>query len=207
MLCENELACNYGEDGECNYVDTDIDVAGPFMLGLVDTVLCVRTATKSPTMASSPWSPAPADMDAGYEWFITPEVADLMLASGFEILYNDLTSQSVYVCGTDLTAGEWILRRHHSSTYDGTGWYWPLYDGYIAPASNFETGCNDPEYCNFDPCALPDSTLCTVLELLARIQHNRRNRYHRSGGRHSTVHHHYSGRKPARHGLPGCGIR
>ena len=166
VLCENELACNYGEDGECNYVDTDIDVAGAFMLGLVDTVLCAEgyevTDDGFVTLV-----PGTGGQDAGYEWFITPEVADLMLASGFEILYNDLTSQSVYVCGNDLTVVSGFFGDTTVSTYDGTGWHWPLYDGYIAPASNFETGCNDPEYCNFDPCALPDSTLCTVLELLA----------------------------------------
>ena len=166
VLCENELACNYGEDGECTYVDTDIDVAGAFMLGLVDTVLCSEgyevTDDGFVTLV-----PGTGGQDAGYEWFITPEVADLMLASGFEILYNDLTSQSVYVCGNELTVVSGFFGDTTVSTYDGTGWYWPLYDGYIAPASNFEPGCNDPEYCNFDPCALPDSTLCTVLELLA----------------------------------------
>lgn len=166
VLCENELACNYGEDGECTYVDTDIDVAGAFMLGLVDTVLCSEgyevTDDGFVTLV-----PGTGGQDAGYEWFITPEVADLMLASGFETLYNDLTSQSVYVCGNELTVVSGFFGDTTMSTYDGTGWYWPLYDGYIAPASNFEPGCNDPEYCNFDPCALPDSTLCTVLELLA----------------------------------------
>jgi len=82
-------------------------------------------------------------------------------------LLNDLNSQSVAVCGTELTAVSGFFGDTTVVNYDGTGWYWPLYDGYTAPASNFETGCNDPDYCNFDPCALPDSTLCTVLELLA----------------------------------------
>jgi len=165
LLCENGLACNYGEEGDCTFIDTDIDVAGPFMLGLVDSSLCANgyevTDDGFVTLV-----PSSGGMETGYEWFITPEVEALMLASGFEILLNDLNSQSVAVCGTELTAVSGFFGDTTVVNYDGTGWYWPLYDGYTAPASNFETGCNDPDYCNFDPCALPDSTLCTVLELL-----------------------------------------
>ena len=171
VLCENELACNFGEEGDCVYVDTDIDVQGPLMLGLVDTMLCANgyevTDDGFVTLV-----PSSGGMDAGYEWFITPEVTELMLASGFEVLYNDLVSQNVYVCESELTAVSAFFGDTTVVNYDGTGWYWPLYDGYTAPASNFETGCNDPEYCNFDPCALPDSTLCTVLELLAESNTN-----------------------------------
>jgi len=162
LACENELACNFGEAGDCVYVDTDIDVVGPIMLGLVDTVLCPNgyevTDDGFVTLV-----PSSGGMDAGYEWFITPEVADLMLATGFDILYNDLISQSVYVCGTELTAVSGFFGDTLTTVYDGTGWYWPLYNGYTAPASNFDFGCNDPEACSFDPCALPDSSLCTEL--------------------------------------------
>ena len=83
LACENELACNYGEAGECIYVDTSIDVEGPMMLGLVDNVLCPNgyevTDDGFVTLV-----PSSGGMDGGYNWFITPEVADLMLASGFD---------------------------------------------------------------------------------------------------------------------------
>ena len=162
ILCENELACNYGEEGDCIYVDTDIDVVGPLMLGLVDTLLCTNgyEVTDDGFITLVPSS---GGLDAGYEWFITPEVTDLMLTTGFDILYNDLISQSVYVCGTELTAVSGFFADTLTTDYDGTGWHWPLYNGYTAPASNFEFGCNDPLACNFDPCALPDPNLCTEL--------------------------------------------
>ncbi len=162
LACENELACSYGEAGECIYVDTSIDVEGPMMLGLVDNVLCPNgyevTDDGFVTLV-----PSSGGMDGGYNWFITPEVIDLMLSSGFEALYNDLVSQSVYVCGTEMTTASAFLGDTVSSTYDGTGWIWPFYNGYTAPASNFEYGCNDPEACSFDPCTLPDSSMCTEL--------------------------------------------
>ncbi|MCH1582987.1 MAG: aryl-sulfate sulfotransferase [Flavobacteriales bacterium] len=165
LACDNELACNYGESGDCVFIDTEIDVAGPMMLGLVDFTLC-PDGYEVTDDGFVTLTPSMGGLDAGYEWFITPEIEALMLASGFEILLNDLNSQSVSVCGSELTAASGFFGDTTVVNYDGTGWYWPLYDGYTAPASNFETGCNDPDYCNFDPCALPDSSLCTVLELI-----------------------------------------
>ena len=162
LACDNELACNYGDASDCVYVDTDIDIEGPMMLGLVDTVLC-ESGYEVTDDGFVTLVPSSGGMDAGYEWYITPEVVDLMLSSGFEALYNDLISQSVYVCGTELTAVSPFLGDTTSSEYDGTGWIWPFYNGYTAPASNFDYGCNDPNACSFAPCSLADPSLCTEL--------------------------------------------
>jgi len=159
--CADPIACNFGEEGGCTYADSDLDVFGPMMIGLVDPSLCPEGYE-----VYDDGFVTLVEGDSSLVWSITPEVANLMISSGFEVLYNDLITQSVSICGSELTAVSLVFSDTVTSEYDGTGWYWPAYNGYTAPASNFETGCNDPEYCNFDPCALPDATLCTVLELL-----------------------------------------
>ena len=168
--CEDPIACNFGEAEDCEYIDANAPegTLGMMMLGLVDSASC-SNGYEVYDDAFVTLVPSSGGMMEGYVWSITPEVADLMLASGFEVLYNDLTSQSVAVCGTEMTVVSGFFGDTTVVSYDGTGWYWPLYDGYTAPAVNFETGCNDPAACNFNPCALADSSLCTVLEVFLEV--------------------------------------
>ncbi len=157
-ICSEVIACNYGEEGDCMYADSDLDVFGPMMIGLVDTAACLDGYE-----VFDDGFIALIEGDSSLVWDITPEVATLMIASGFEVLYNDLVTQSVSVCGNTLTAVSVLFNDTVVSDYDGMGWYWPAYDGYTAPASNFDQGCNNPDACNFDPCALPVPALCQFI--------------------------------------------
>ena len=159
--CTDPIACNYGEEGPCDYVDAEAPegTVGVMMLGLVDPVACDGYEVYDDGFVTL----VPGTHTSGYNWSFTPEVVELMLASGFEVLYEDLISQTVAVCGTELTAASGFFGDTVTVSYDGTGWYWPLYDGYSAPAVNFDSGCGDPAACNFDPCTLPVDSLCSAM--------------------------------------------
>ena len=132
------------------------------MLGLVDRR--IATDTKCMTMLSHP---VPERFEG--TWSITPEIEALMISLGFQVLYDDLISQTVSVCGTEMTAASGYFADTVTTQYDGTGWIWPLYGGYTAPAVNFDEGCGDPTACNFDPCSIPDDASCTDLEVVAEV--------------------------------------
>lgn len=168
--CENPTACNYGEEGECEYISNDVPegTLGAMMIGIVDSVLC-PDGYEVTDDAFITLVPSSGGMEGGYVWDITPDIADLMIASGFESLYYDLLSQMVSVCGTEMTAVSSLLGDTLVTEYDGIGWPWPTYNGYTAPAVNFDSGCGDPDACNFDPCSLPDEALCTVMEVVSEV--------------------------------------
>lgn len=161
-VCGDPIACNYGDEGTCEYVDADapLGTVGVMMLGLVDPEACGGYEVYDDGFVTL----VPGTDTSGHTWSITPEIATLLVASGFQVLYDDLLSQTLSVCGSDMTVVSGYSGDTTTVAYDGTGWVWPLYGGYTAPVVNFEAGCGDPEACNFNPCALADDSLCTALE-------------------------------------------
>ena len=159
--CTDPIACNFGEEGTCDYVDAEAPegTVGVMMLGLVDPGACGGYEVYDDGFVTL----VPGSDTSGYTWSITPEVADLMIASGFQVLYEDLISQTVSVCESEMTVVSGYSGDTTAVDYDGIGWIWPQYGGYTAPAINFDTGCGNPDACNFNPCTLPVDSLCTAL--------------------------------------------
>jgi len=160
VTCDDPIACNFLEEGGCDYVDADAPegTVGVMMIGLVDSIACDGYEVYDDAFITL----VPGTDTTGYIWSITPEIADLMIASGLQTLYDDLISQTLSVCGTEMTVVSGLFNDTTLLAYDGTGWVSPLYGGYTAPVVNFENGCGNPDACNFDPCTLPDESLCNT---------------------------------------------
>lgn len=167
-LCEDLLACNYGDEGDCNYLDAEAPdgTLGPLFLGLVDEACADGYAVYDDLIIGI--TPATGDF-AGYAWDISPEVEAILVAAGETDALNELNAQVLSVCGDIMTVYNTQLGVGGPSTFDGSGWVWPQFDGYMAPVSGFEAGCGDEAACNFDPCAISDEALCTELEVVAEV--------------------------------------
>lgn len=159
-ICANELACNFGEEGDCDYLDAAAPqgTLGPLYLGLVETELCPDGYAVYNDLIIGI---APATGGAsGYAWDISPEVEAILVAAGQGDALNELNAQVLSVCGDTMTVMNTLTGLGGPSIFDGSGWIWPLFNGYMAPVSGFEDGCGDPDACNFDPCAASNDSLC-----------------------------------------------
>jgi hypothetical protein len=113
-------------------------------------------------------TPATGDF-AGYAWDISPEVEAILVAAGQTDALNELNAQVLSVCGDIMMVYNTEIGVGGPSTFDGSGWVWPQFNGYMAPVSGFDAGCGDPNACNFDPCSIPDDASCTDLEVVAEV--------------------------------------
>ena len=161
-LCEDLLACNYGEEGDCDYLDADAPdgTLGPLFLGLVDEACADGYAVYDDLIIGI--TPATGDF-AGYAWDISPEVEAILVAAGETDALNELNAQVLSVCGDIMTVYNTEIGIGGPSTFDGSGWVWPQFDGYMAPVSGFDSGCGDPDACNFDACTVPSDSLCSAM--------------------------------------------
>ena len=158
--CEDALACNFGEEGDCDYIDASAPegTLGPLFLGLVETGLCPGGYAVYDDLIIG-IAPATGDTP-GYAWDISPEVEAILIAVGQGDALNELSAQVLSVCGDTMTVLNTLTGLGGPSIFDGSGWIWPLFNGYMAPVSGFEEGCGDPDACNFDACTLPNDSLC-----------------------------------------------
>lgn len=159
-VCDDPLACNFGEEGDCDYIDANAPegTLGPLFLGLVETALCPDGYAVFNDLIIGI---APASGNApGYAWDISPEVEAILIAVGQADALNELNAQVLSVCGDTMTVLNTLTGLGGPSVFDGSGWNWPLFNGYMAPVSGFDAGCGDPDACNFDPCAAADDSLC-----------------------------------------------
>lgn len=159
-ICEDALACNFGEEGDCDYIDASAPegTLGPLFLGLVETDLCPGGYAVYDDLIIG-IAPATGDTP-GYAWDISPEVEAILIAVGQGDALNELSAQVLSVCGDTMTVLNTLTGLGGPSIFDGSGWIWPLFNGYMAPVSGFEDGCSDSDACNFDPCTASNDSLC-----------------------------------------------
>ena len=159
--CEDALACNFGEEGDCAYIDANAPegTLGALFLGLVDGSCDNGYAVYDDLIIGI----APATGDApGYAWDISPEVAGILIAAGQQDALDELNAQVLAVCGNTMTVLNVETGVGGPSEFDGLGWVWPLFNGYMAPTGGFTAGCGDPTACNFDACSIANDSLCAA---------------------------------------------
>ena len=98
-------------------------------------------------------------------WYVDPFTEEALINSGFEPVLQDLTSQTVIICGDVMHVSSVAFGFDYTITYDGTGFINTFYGGYLAPSINFDTGCNFEFACNYDPCAIADFSQCEFLDV------------------------------------------
>ena len=164
--CDDALACNFdanseGTDG-CVYFDTD-----NFLLSENDFIGLYEFEECPDGYAG--WNdlvvPLGPGADGGPLQFTLFEAVEFVLiANGFETLYNDLSTASVSVCGDTMNYLS-TIDGDLNLIWDGMGFENPAYGGYIAPETSYAIGCPDPDACNFDPCTNPLVTeSCELLQ-------------------------------------------
>ena len=163
--CTDMLACNYDStatqsSSDCNYFDPAYGSTTAFVLGtLAPDLGCnggYAVAGSLPVTLT--------DTGAGMTWEFDPEVAQILIDNGFGVVVDDLTTQTLSLCGTEMNVVDGA-GNSYALVYDGTGYVNMAYFGYLAPTENFEYGCGFEFACNYDPCALYDFALCEFLEV------------------------------------------
>ena len=162
--CLDPLACNYDETAttadSCVYFDPFYGTSLDFVIGVLEPELgCNGGYAVSESLPLTL-----EETESGYTWSIDNEVAQILIDNGFGIVVNDLTTQTLSLCGNDMNVSD-SFGNDYVLTYDSLGYINPVYDGYLAPEENFEYGCGFEFACNYDPCALYDFDLCEFLEV------------------------------------------
>ena len=162
--CLDPLACNYDETAttadSCVYFDPSYGTSLDFVIGVLDPELgCNGGYAVSESLPLTL-----EETESGYTWSIDDEVAQILIDNGFGIVVNDLTTQTLSLCGNDMNVSD-SFGNDYVLTYDSLGYINPVYDGYLAPEENFGYGCGFEFACNYDPCALYDFDLCEFLEV------------------------------------------
>lgn len=162
--CTDAFACDYDslatELDSCDYFDAPFGFM-EFVLGELDLEsgcsggYAVAESLPLELMAS----------EGGLVWSLEDDVTQTLIDNGFGMLVDDLSTQHVSLCGTEMNVvdsggGSYAL------TYDSTGFINPAYNGYLAPTENFEYGCGFEFACNYNPCALYDFDLCEFLDVM-----------------------------------------
>ena len=98
-------------------------------------------------------------------WSLEDDVIQILIDNGFGMLVDDLSTQQVSLCGTEMNVVD-SVGISYVLTYDSTGYINPAYNGYLAPTENFEFGCGFEFACNYNPCALYDFDLCEFLDVM-----------------------------------------
>ena len=160
--CMDMLACNYDSlavvAGPCSYFEASYGESLEFVLGTLD----LESGCNGGYAVSESLPVTLAATDSGMTWVFEPEVAQILIDNGFGIVVDDLTTQSLSLCGTDMNVMD-AAGNDYTLTYDNTGYINMTYFGYLAPAENFGYGCGFEFACNYDPCSLYDFSLCEFL--------------------------------------------
>lgn len=164
--CADSLACNFDPASEgsevCIYFDTDlfgldeIDFIGNYefeecddgLTGWDDLVVDLFAPTGGGPLALN----------------VSDFAGLILISSGLEALYADLTTASLSVCGDTMHYLS-TVEGELSLAWDGLGFENPALGGYLAPESSYPSGCANPTACNFEPCPSPaDTASCELLE-------------------------------------------
>ena len=160
--CLDALACNYDSmavvAGPCEYFEASYGESLEFVLGTLD----LESGCNGGYSVSESLPVNLSATDSGMTWVIEPDVAQILIDNGFGIVVDDLTTQTMSLCGTDMNVID-AAGNNYTLTYDSTGYINMAYFGYLAPAENFAYGCGFEFACNYDPCALYDFALCEFL--------------------------------------------
>jgi len=160
--CMDVLACNYDSlaviEGPCSYFEASYGESLEFVLGTLD----LESGCDGGYAVSESLPVTLSATDSGMTWVFEPEVAQILIDNGFGIVVDDLTTQSLSLCGTDMNVVD-AAGINYTLAYDSTGYINMAYFGYLAPAENFDYGCGFEFACNYDPCALYDFSLCEFL--------------------------------------------
>ena len=163
--CMDSFACNYDStvtaQDSCIYFSPDEGYALDFVLGTLEPELGCNggyaVAESLPLTLTA--------TDSGMTWVFSEEVAQTLIDNGFGIVVDDLTTQQVSLCGSEMNVVD-ASGLNYMLDYDSTGFINPVYNGYLAPAENFEFGCGFEFACNYNPCALYDFDLCEFLDVM-----------------------------------------
>lgn len=161
--CEDESACNYGEEGACDYNSPSYGAETSFQLGVLLPELGCNGGYAASQSGVVTLVPHPSG--SGMTWYVDPFTEEALINSGFEPVLQDLTSQTVIICGDVMHVSSVAFGFDYTITYDGTGFINTFYGGYLAPSINFDTGCNFEFACNYDPCAIADFSQCEFLDV------------------------------------------
>ena len=163
--CTDPLACNYDPlatvpGDSCAYNSPSFEPTSDFVLGeLLPEIGCnggYAVTTSLPIVLS--------ESDNGMSWTFDPEVEQILVENGFGFLVDDLTSQTLSLCDNVMNVLDASCNTY-TLDYDSVGYINSFYNGYLAPANNFDEGCNFEFACNYDPCALPNFLLCEFLDV------------------------------------------
>ena len=162
--CTDAFACDYDslatELDSCNYFDAPFG-SMEFVLGELDLEsgcsggYAVAESLPLTLMAS----------EGSLVWSLEDDVIQILIDNGFGTLVDDLSTQQVSLCGTEMNVVD-SVGISYVLTYDSTGYINPAYNGYLAPTENFEFGCGFEFACNYNPCALYDFDLCEFLDVM-----------------------------------------
>ena len=154
--CNDPLACNYDENATnnagCNYFDTELfTLEENDFVGLVDLEFCGGYATYDDFPI-----PLGQDSTGGPLYFtLFPVVEDILVANGFEIAAQDLSTVTLSVCDTVMNYNSLVIG-DIDMYWDGMGFINPVYGSYVIPGSSIPLeGCPDPSSCNWNPCTHP----------------------------------------------------
>ena len=161
----DSFACNYDSTAtaqdSCIYFSPDEGYALDFVLGTLEPELGCNggyaVAESLPLTLTA--------TDSGMTWVFSEEVAQTLIDNGFGIVVEDLTTQQVSLCGSEMNVVD-ASGLNYMLDYDSTGFINPVYNGYLAPTENFEFGCGFEFACNYNPCALYDFDLCEFLDVM-----------------------------------------
>ena len=97
--CLDPLACNYDETAttadSCVYFDPSYGTSLDFVIGVLEPELgCNRGYAVSESLPLTL-----EETESGYTWSIDDEVAQILIDNGFGIVVNDLTTQTLSLCG------------------------------------------------------------------------------------------------------------
>ena len=162
--CMDAFACNYDSTaavpGACTYFDAAYGDALDFVIGTLNP----EAGCNGGYAVSESLPLSLAATDSGMTWVFEPEVAQILIDAGFGFVVNDLTTQTLSLCGTDMNVMD-AAGNDYTLMYDSTGYINMAYFGYVAPVTNFGFGCGFEFACNYDPCSLYDFELCEFLDV------------------------------------------
>ena len=160
--CTNMLACDYDstatEAAPCLFFDPAYGEGTDFVIGALNP----ESGCNGGYAVAESLPLTLVESDNGLTWSIDSLTAATLVAAGFEMVVNDLTTQSLSLCGSDMNVMD-AGGNNYTLMYDSTGYINMTYMGYLAPVQNFEYGCGFEFACNYDPCALYDFSLCEFL--------------------------------------------
>lgn len=164
--CNDPLACNFDSTAtaadDCNYFDTQLfSLEENDFVGITDYDLCESGYAAAYSL------PIPLGQDSAgvpLSFTLFPDVQAFLIANGFEIAAQDLSTVMMSVCDTVLNYNSLVIG-DVDMIWDGTGFPNEFYGSFVVPESSLGFGCPDDNACNFDACVHPFvEEGCTYLE-------------------------------------------